>query len=356
VTRCAGTFARFTLYFSVIILCACGFPRPSANPQIEFTSVPQGGLDSDAKLQLLEGRVRGAKRNHRIVLFAKTDAWWVQPFLTKPFTTINQDGTWRNSTHAGTAFAALLVSPEFVPPLRTSTLPPVGGAVFAVSSVKGRDFQEKRPKTIQFSGYSWEVRQVLSERGGTINDFDPANAWTDQRGRLHLRITPGSKRWKCAEIRMLHSPGYGTYRFTVREVTPLEPAAVLSMYTWDASADDTNHREMDIEISRWGNRTNENAQFVIQPYYVAANVVRFSLPSGILVHSIRWNPGRAEFSTVKTSERAASDRTLARYSFSSGVPSPGAESWYIGLYAHGKPESALKNETEVVVERFEYFP
>ena len=351
----AGTFGRLSLYLSIIIFCQCDLHRPVAHPEIEFTRVPPGGLDSGGRLQLLEGRVRGAKPGQRIVLFAKTDVWWVQPFLTKPFTTINQDATWRNSTHAGTEFAALLVSSEFVPPVRTTALPPLSSTVLAVASVKGGEFDEKKPKTIQFSGYSWEVRQVLSERGGTINNFDPANAWTDNRGRLHLRITRGSAGWKCAEVKMLHSPGYGTYRFAVREVTPLEPAAVLSMYTWDASADDANHREMDIEISRWGDLANKNAQFVIQPYYVPANVVRFSLPSGILVYSIRWDPGRAEFSTTEMSGRG-SVRTLAKYSFSSGVPTPGAESWYISLYVFGKSKSPLKNETEVVVERFEYFP
>ena len=46
--------------------------------------------------------------------------------------------------------------------------------------------------------------------------------------------------------------GYGTYRFVVRDVGHLEPGAVLTLFTWEGAAADQNHREMDIEISRWG--------------------------------------------------------------------------------------------------------
>ena len=50
------------------------------------------------------------------------------------------------------------------------------------------------------------------------------------------------------------------------------------MFTWDDLGIEQNHREMGIEISRWGDAANKNAQYVIQPYYVAANVVRFTAP------------------------------------------------------------------------------
>lgn len=119
---------------------------------------------------------------------------------------------------------------------------------------------------------------------------------------------------------------------------------------------DENHREMDIEISRWGDLSYKNAQFVIQPYYVPANVIRFSLPPGTLTHSLHWSPGRVEFKTVEGSSHDFSSRTLASYSFTSGVPSPGGESWYIGLYAYRKAKYSLRNETEVRIERFEYLP
>jgi signal transduction histidine kinase len=61
----------------------------------------------------------------------------VQPFVDQPFTSIGQDSTWKNSTHAGTEYAALLVEPGFQPPATADALPPIGGGVVAVAVTKG---------------------------------------------------------------------------------------------------------------------------------------------------------------------------------------------------------------------------
>ena len=97
----------------------------------------------------------------------------------------------------------------------------------------------------------------------------------------------------------LASLGYGSYLFVVREISHLEPAVVLSMFTWDDSDADQNHREMNIELARWGDAGNKNAQFVVQPFYVPANVVRFNAPPGALTHSFRWESGKVTFRTVR---------------------------------------------------------
>ena len=83
----------------------------------------------------------------------------------------------------------------------------------------------------------------------------------------------------------------------VRDIAHLEPAAVLGIFTWDGAAVDENHREMNIEISRWGDPGSKNAQYVVQPYYVPANVARFAAPPGVLTHTLRWEPGRVTLRT-----------------------------------------------------------
>ena len=42
-------------------------------------------------------------------------------------------------------------------------------------------------KTLNFSGYAWEVRNQIQSGPGT-NDWDENNAWVDAQGRLHLKI------------------------------------------------------------------------------------------------------------------------------------------------------------------------
>ena len=105
-------------------------------------------------------------------------------------------------------------------------------------------------------------------------------------------------KWTSAEVILTRSLGYGTYSFVVRDTSQLEPSAAFGMFTWDDLGVEQNHREIGIEISRWGDAASQNAQYVIQPYYVAANVARFTAPAGRLTHSFRWEPGRVSFKTV----------------------------------------------------------
>jgi hypothetical protein len=117
-----------------------------------------------------------------------------------------------------------------------------------------------------------------------------------------------------------------------------------------------NRLELDFEISRWGYRENENAHYVVQPYYIPANMVRFRVPGGVLTQSFEWKPGRAAFSTVSGSGGAAGARVINQHVFTSGVPSADGESVRMNLYVFNKGEIPLKNETEVVIEKFEYLP
>jgi len=87
----------------------------------------------------MSGRVTGASSGQQVVLYARSGAWYVQPFVETPLTAINADGTWSNSTHLGTEYAALLVQSNYVPPPLTLTLPSAGErGVVAVVIVDGR--------------------------------------------------------------------------------------------------------------------------------------------------------------------------------------------------------------------------
>ena len=85
----------------------------------------------------IEGRVHGAQPGQQIVLFARSGDWYIQPFTDQRFTKIQPDSTWKNSTHLGTKYAALLVEQDYHPPDRTDVLPTPGGGVVAVAVVTG---------------------------------------------------------------------------------------------------------------------------------------------------------------------------------------------------------------------------
>jgi hypothetical protein len=346
---------RQVLALPLLVAFACGGGRTDrVAPSVAITAVPPAAAGGSDRMVRIAGRVTGAAPGQRIVLYARSGHWWIQPLTVQPFTTVRPDATWENTTHLGTEYAALLVDSAFRPPDTTEVLPKPGGPVIAVATAKGAGADTQAPKVLSFSGYEWQVRQTSSDRGGQ-NDYDPANAWTDAEGLLHLRLANRDGHWTSAEVILTRSLGYGTYAFTVRDTSTLDPAAALGLITWDEDALDQNHRELDVEISQWGDPTRPNAQFVLQPYYVPANVARFSAPAGTLTHAFRWEPGRVSFRTARGKNAMAGD-AVASHQFTSGVPSSGTERVRMHLYYFRYGPRPPQKDVEVVVERFQYLP
>src|SRR5713101_2476412 len=134
-------FARTLAVFLCleVLLIGCRSLKTFARPIIEFTKIPVsavGGLDN---MDTIEGRVIGVRPEQRIVLYAKSGGrWWIQPFARDPlFTKIEGDSKWKNVTHLGEEYAALLVDPSYSPAQTTEVLPTANGAVAAVAVVKG---------------------------------------------------------------------------------------------------------------------------------------------------------------------------------------------------------------------------
>ena len=120
------------------MMFACHANQNRSTPAIEFTRVPLAGEGGPDRTDTIEGRVIHAHPGERIVIFAHWGAWWVQPRVDQPFTPIEPDSRWRNSTHLGTQYAALLVAADYQPPASTDSLPAAGHGVVAVAIVDGR--------------------------------------------------------------------------------------------------------------------------------------------------------------------------------------------------------------------------
>ena len=339
-----------------LALAGCRLTPPAREPSIVLTVVPQAAAGGTDKLASIAGRVNGARPGQKIVLYAKSRVWWVQPLIAKPFTDINADSTWSSTIHLGTEYAALLVDRGYQPPSSMEMLPQRGGLIGAVVTATGTGgYTPPARRTLTFSGYEWEIRQIPSDRGG-LNEYDARNAWVDADGFLHLLLAQRDGQWTSAEVSLTRSLGYGTYVFVVRDSSRLDVAAALGFLTWDDIGAEQNHRELDIEISRWGNPDNKDVQYVVQPHYVAANVFRFVAPSGRLTHSFRWEPGRAEFRTVRGAGSKGAVALVAHREFTSGVPVSGGEAVRLNLaYFRGSPKPPAGN-VEVVIEKFEYLP
>jgi hypothetical protein len=355
----ANVFAWRTTHIAalmvILFVCAgCG-PKHHAEPSIQITRVPPVDPGGPQKLDFIEGSVQGAQPGQQIVLYAHSGVWWVQPFAAQPATKILSDGSWKNSTHLGTEYAALLVDENYRPQVRASTLPDRGNGVIAVAVAKGTPNPSLVEKTIRFSGYDWVSSSAGSDRGGEPNDYSPENTWIDGKGFLHLRMQDRNGKWTCAEVYLARSLGYGTYKFVVQDSAHLSPSAVMGMFTWDPVHSQDYRNEIDVELSRWGDPKSKNAQFVIQPFYVPENVSRFTVPAGLVTYSFRWEPGRVSFKSsegARDSERAP----ISQHVFASGIPGPANEVVHINLYDFRHSQHPTQQPSEVVIEKFEYLP
>jgi hypothetical protein len=350
------------------VLTGCHSSSKNSAPTVAFSKVAAAYQESpyktdiserDYKTDMVEGLATGARPGQRIVLYANTDGrWGLCRQSGQAFANIETDGRWRASVHLGIQYAALLVDPTFNPPEQTESLPIVGNGMVALTVVDGEGAAPvlPLPKILSFSGYEWKTSTGPIFHAGSRNAFDPANVWTDERGALHLRISGSPGKWNTAEVKLTRSLGYGTYRFQVRDVSLLEPSALLTLIAWDGVGTESNRHELDVELGRWGYLDNTNVHYVVQPYYVPANFDAFRVPPGLYTHSFRWEPGKVTFSTVAGSGNTTGGKVINQHVFTSGVPSPEGESVRIALYVFHQGHIPLKNENAVIIDKFEYLP
>ncbi|HEY0728424.1 MAG TPA: sensor histidine kinase [Pyrinomonadaceae bacterium] len=154
----------------VVLLASCSWSSDDGKPSIEFTKVPPADKGGAQTSDTISGRVRNARPEYRVVLFARSGAWYVQPYADQPFTKIEPNSTWASPTHLGTEYAALLVEPGYVPPAFVPELPEQGNGIVTLVVVEGTPpFWRSWWFTITllalaslalFMAYRWHVRQM----------------------------------------------------------------------------------------------------------------------------------------------------------------------------------------------------
>jgi hypothetical protein len=285
----------------------------------------------------------------RVVLWAKTDQWYVQPFIATPYTHVCADGWWTNTTHPWTRMIALVVDRSYVPGSIRQTHPSGDPGVLAWDEYPSRD----PDRVVEFSGYRWKVKNAdLAGPGPNYFSDDDANVRVTSDG-LHLRIEPRDGRWYCAEVFSEESLGYGRYTFHVTLPRRLDFQTVFGAFTYENAT-----REIDVEMSEVL-ATPNNAQYVIQPFTRAGNIQRFSVsPTGDVSHRFVWRSDRIEFTTWTGHDAEPRAETLVGSWIYTGpdIPPPGGERMRFNLWLFGgrAPRSGLGDE--VIVRAFRHEP
>jgi hypothetical protein len=356
-TRCSPLCRAFvSTLFGMLLLTGCGHRHEALKPEIRIAQLPPAAVGGPDHLDAIGGTVVNAAPGAQIVLYAHSgDTWWVQPFRNRAFTKVEDNNTWSAITHRGTEYAALLVTAGFQPSGKLAQLPTPAGNVLAVAIARGSSPSPNGPPVLHFSGYEWQVRSGGGDSGGDLCHYDVANARVDQQGYLHLSMGEAGGRWRCAGVHLPRNFGYGTYRVVVEDSTHLPASAVLSILLRSSLEDPDERTGYSMQLGKWGQTQGKNASYVLQPYYIPGNTVRYSVPSGPVTYTLRWSPGKAEFRTF--AGNSSSDRpAMMQHVFRSGVPVAGSESVFLDLHNFHHRQSGLSQSTEIVVEKFEYLP
>ena len=362
--RCLLLFQLFIgLVVSDLTSCCPNGCHPT--PAITSGTCITGGLPSvtlstptDGASQLSGYACNVDTATTKVVVYVLTNEWYVQPLASAPFTNISSDGSWTSSTKSWASIVVLLVNPASYTPAATEiTNPALDQNVIAWTQYPSG------PVSVNFSGYTWGIKTS----GNTPGDqFDPGpNFWSNNSlvvsvapDGLHLKITQSGDTWQCGEIYLTQSLGYGTY--TVQVSSRLDRldrntvAAPLFIYAG-------TNRELDNEYSDAGGLIPApyNAQFVVQPYTVSGNIVRYLQPfTAQFTTQMKWQADHVTFTAWNGWSRAPSAADLIyQWTYTGNyIPAAGQERVHINLWLlHGSaPISGIGDE--MVVNSFTFQP
>jgi hypothetical protein len=255
--------------------------------------------------------------------------------------------------------AAVIGSPKVLQAMRMMFLPldlPPLGFVFAaaIQESSGQPEPLAYPRSITFGGQTWEVKcgdgQKLGPGPNYFSDA-PEHVWLDEKGYLHITIAKTHEGWQCTEVVAKQSLGYGEYRWVVSgDLATLDPRVVLGLFLYE-----NDRQEIDFELSRWGSRTNKNAQFVVQPPSENSSHRFDTEQATTLTCSLVWKEkevcGRCWVGEDTTREPLADWRYVGRR-----VPRPGRERARANLWLFQGREPTASTKQEVVIRSFVFKP
>jgi len=236
----------------------------------------------------------------------------------------------------------------------------LAAATLALGSAVAWPAEPRHERVIRWSGRDWIVKDEPVAVGPGPNPFSAhgSDVRVDAQGRLHLRIVRRHGRWYSSEIASRESLGYGTYHFDVAAGATVIPGnAILGLFTY-AMAPEQEHREIDIELSHWGDGRHDNGQCAIQPAAPDDLLHRFPVEEygGGWSMQFTWAPSAIDCSVVSSGGGAGAATVIGEHRFARAVPAPGEEKVRLNLWLfHGSAPDTGRG-AEVVVNSFRFTP
>lgn len=218
--------------------------------------------------------------------------------------------------------------------------------------------------TLQFSGYTWQVRRP-GKGGPGPNVWSPENVWVDQKGYLHLKLAHRNGVWTCAELTTQKRLGFGRYQFTlIGRVDRLDQNVVFGIFPYPTAeiGPDMTH-EIDIEFSRWSRAHLPIGNYSVWPakpgVKYTTHPFAFTLNGDRTTHRFTWTPDSVFFQSLH-GHRDDDSHEYANWLFQPKDPAIAIGRkpmpLHINLWCHkGNPPSDGQ-EVEVIVREFKFTP
>ncbi len=216
-------------------------------------------------------------------------------------------------------------------------------------------------RTINFAGYSWQVKDGYLAPGRNHFSDSESNVFVDDNGDLHLKIEQRNGTWYTSEVIADRALGYGRYLFQLDgRIDQLDPQMILGLFTWDTDPAE-HHREIDFEFSRWGNQNaTENAQYVVQPFDVTDPQHKYafnlSLTGDFTTHVLYWSAGEIRFETYGGHRSLADlpESPVQEWTYPGQPPSPGNAKIRMNFYLYQGEAPQNSTGEELVIKDFQF--
>jgi len=218
-------------------------------------------------------------------------------------------------------------------------------------------------RTITFSGYTWEVKSGFGGPPIQGNYWwdGTETVWVDGQGWLHLKIKYINGQWRCSEVFLTKSLGWGKYTFWVNSRVDLYDKFVvggLFVYQYDPSIPNSNAREFDIEFSKWNGETTTNGQYAVQGPTSYMNRFNIALTGDYTSHFIDWRQTSVTFTSIHGhyDNPPGGGYITSPWSDSHTAyfPQPQNERVHINLWLYGATPTVVTNEYEMIIGEFRF--
>ena len=206
-------------------------------------------------------------------------------------------------------------------------------------------------RTINFSGYDWDVKEGQGGPGPNNWGNTEQDVFVDGESRLHMKVSKhDDDLWYSSEVFLKNSLGYGKYSFDFdSHVDTLDENLIAAPFLYQ----DDDH-EIDIEYSYWSLPGSSNLHYTIQPPpYTEENHYNknFVLENGSSSHIIDWQPNKISFSTIQNNNILDSWTYSGEKNFV-----PGSELVHINFWQNKGLIPANATSSELIVGNFIFEP